>query len=106
MNQGSSNQAPGSHYVPADSRLRWRFDTDKMIQYEEILSKGSERPASMFAPANGMGNGTATANGGFGGPGNSNSIMISGTPTDASNYNYNNRQQTFYQINYINGKAA
>ena len=78
-----------------------------MIQYEEILSKGSERPASMFAPANGMGNGSGTANGGNGvaGP-NSNSIMISGTPTDASNYNYNNRHQTFYQINYINGAAA
>jgi hypothetical protein len=69
-----------------------------MIQYEEMLSKGSERPASMFAPgtAQGIGIGPgATGNNGVngangGGPTN-NSIMISGTPTDASNYNYNNR---------------
>jgi len=70
-----------------------------------MLSKGSERPASMFAPGTAKAmstaaNGAIAANGG--GPTN-NSIMISGTPTDASNYNYNNRHQTFYQINYING---
>ena len=63
-----------------------------------MLSKGSERPASMFAPGTAQAIGTNT-NGGIvanaGGP-TSNSIMISGTPTDASNYNYNNRHQTFY----------
>ena len=61
-----------------------------------MLSKGSERPASMFATGTAQAIGTA-ANGGMGGNGGvgggptSNSIMISGTPTDASNYNYNNR---------------
>lgn len=66
-----------------------------MIQYEELASKGSERPASMFGPTNQEGQrGGGTAQG--------NSIMVSGTPTDASNY-YN--QQTFFQINYIgNGR--
>ena len=55
-----------------------------MIQYEEMISKGSERPASMFAPNDGR----HTAQGLT-----SNSVMMSGTPTDASNY-YN--RQTFY----------
>ncbi|TNV87081.1 hypothetical protein FGO68_gene16278 [Halteria grandinella] len=82
-----------------ESRLWRRLDTDKMIQYEELASKGSERPASMFGPTNHEGQrGGGTAQG----VGTSNSIMVSGTPTDASNY-YN--QQTFFQINYIGGGA-
>jgi hypothetical protein len=80
-------QAPGSHYAPAaDSRLRWRIETDKMIQYEEMKSRGSERPASMFGgPSVGGDHRSATAQG-VQPLGTNNSIMMSGTPTDVSNY--------------------
>lgn len=83
MFDGGVSQIGGYHHG-VESRLRRPIDTDKMIQYEEMISKGSERPASMFAPNDGR----HTAQGLT-----SNSVMMSGTPTDASNY-YN--RQTFY----------
>ena len=86
-------QPPGSHYAPAaDSRLRWRIETDKMIQYEEMKSRGSERPASMFGGPSVGDHRSATAQG-VQPMGTNNSIIMSGTPTDISNY-YN--QQTFF----------
>jgi hypothetical protein len=72
-----------------------------------MMSKGSERPASMFAP-NERNDRPSTQGVGLGGGnqaacGTSNSVVMSGTPTDVSNY-YN--QQTYFQINYIAGKSA
>ena len=79
----ASSQGHGGVFGQADSRLWRKLDTDKVIQYEELASKGSERPASMFGPgANQEVGRVGTAQG----VGTSNSIMMSGTPTDASNY--------------------
>jgi len=63
-----------------------------MIQYEEMKSRGSERPASMFGGPSVGDQRSATAQG-VQPMGTNNSIIMSGTPTDVSNY-YN--QQTFF----------
>lgn len=98
----SGNQNKSSHYNPTnESRLWRRLEAEKMIQYEEMASKGSERPASMFGPSalNGERGGTAQG---------STSVVMSGTPTDYNklyNADVMSNQQTFYQINYIGGSA-
>ena len=103
----SGNQNKSSYYNPTnESRLWRRLEAEKMIQYEEMASKGSERPASMFGPS------ALNERGGTAQGMTSTSVVMSGTPTDASNY-YNklynadvmSNQQTFYQINYIGGSA-
>ena len=79
---GSVNQGNGSYYNPGKESKLWRkLETDKMIQFEELASKGSERPASMFGPT-----GNPNERGGTAQGMTSNSIVMSGTPTDVSNY--------------------
>lgn len=53
MFDGGGVSQLGKYHHGAESRLRKPIDTDKMIQYEEMISKGSERPASMVGPHTG-----------------------------------------------------